>query len=173
MPIFENFRKHFTPVQPLSQGTVQMQAAPADAPPYRLHLRMHADGSGVLIVNASTVLHLNPTATEYAHHFIKGTGEEEAATAISKRYRVSKKQALADYRDFTDRIQSLISTPDLDPVTVLDFDRVRPYETSLTAPLRLDCALTYRLPPGENPLCRADQACDTGVDHRGMEWSAG
>jgi hypothetical protein len=152
MPIFENIRKHFTPVQPLSQGTVQMQAAPADAPPYRLHLRMHADGSGVLIVNASTVLHLNPTATEYAHHFIKGTGEEEAANAISKRYRVSKKQALADYRDFTDRIQSLISTPDLDPVTVLDFDRVRPYETSLTAPLRLDCALTYRLPPGENPL---------------------
>ncbi len=152
MPIFENFRKRFTPVQPLSQGTVQMQAAPEDAPPYRLHLRMHADGSGVLIVNASTVLHLNPTATEYAHHFIKGTSEEEAAAAVSKRYRVSKKQALADYLDFIDRIQSLISTPDLDPVTVLDFDRVRPYETSLTAPLRLDCALTYRLPPEADPL---------------------
>jgi hypothetical protein len=152
MPIFENFRKRFTPVQPLSQGTVQMQAAPEDAPPYRLHLRMHADGSGVLIVNASTVLHLNPTATEYAHHFIKGTSKEEAAAAVSKRYRVSKKQALADYLDFIDRIQSLISTPDLDPVTVLDFDRVRPYETSLTAPLRLDCALTYRLPPEADPL---------------------
>jgi hypothetical protein len=152
MPIFENIRKRFAPVQPLSQGTVQMQAAPEDASPYRLHLRMHADGSGVLIVNASTVLHLNSTATEYAHHFIKGSSEEEAAAAISKRYRVSKKQALADYQDFIDRIQSLISTPDLDPVTVLDFDRVRPYETSLTAPLRLDCALTYRLPPGANPL---------------------
>jgi organic radical activating enzyme len=148
MPIFENLRKHFAPVQPLSQGTINMQAAPEDASPYRLHLRMHADGSGVLIVNASTVLHLNPTATEYAHQYIKGGSDEEAASAISKRYRVSKKQALVDYQDFIGRIQSLISTPDLDPVTVLDFDRVRPYETNLTAPLRLDCALTYRLPPG-------------------------
>jgi hypothetical protein len=152
MPIFENLRKIFTPVQPLSPGTLQMQAAPEDALPYRLHLRMHPDGSGILIVNASTVLHLNSTATEYAHHFIKGTNEEDAAAAISKRYRVNKKQALEDYRDFTERVGALISTPDLDPVTMLDFERVRPYETSLTAPLRLDCALTYRLPPGADPL---------------------
>jgi Radical SAM superfamily len=152
MPIFESWKKIFTPVQPLSAGTLQMQAAPEDALPYRLHLRMHPDGSGVLIVNASTVLHLNPTATEYAHHFIKGDSEAEAAAAISKRYRVGKKQALEDYRDFTERIQALISTPDLDPVTMLDFERIRPYETNLTAPLRLDCALTYRLPPGADSL---------------------
>jgi organic radical activating enzyme len=150
MPIFGNFRKIFTPVQPLTAGTLQMQAAPQDAPPYRLHLRMHSDGSGILIVNASTVLHLNPTATEYAHHFIKGDSVEDAAAAISKRYRVNKNQARGDYADFTERVQALISTPDLDPVTMLDFERVRPYETSLSAPLRLDCALTYRLPLGAN-----------------------
>jgi len=148
MPIFGNFRKIFIPVQPLSAGTFQMQAAPQDSPPYRLHLRMHSDGSGILIVNASTILHLNPTATEYAYHFIKGASEEDAAAAVSKRYRINRKQARGDYLDFTERIQALISTPDLDPVTMLDFERVRPYETSLTAPLRLDCALTYRLPPG-------------------------
>jgi len=152
MPIFGNLRQIFTPVKPLSPGTVQMQVAPEDAPPYRLHLRMHADGSGILIVNASTVLHLNPTATEYAYHFIKGTGEDETAKAISKRYRVNRKKALEDCRDFIDRVQALISIPDLDPVTMLDFERVRPYDTSLTAPLRLDCALTYRLPPGADPI---------------------
>jgi len=152
MPIFDAIRNHFTPVKPLSAGTVHVQASPEDAAPYRLHLRMHPDGSGVLIVNASTVLHLNPTATEYAHQFITGAPDEKAAAAISKRYRVGRKQALADYQDFVDRIQALISTPDLDPVTVLDFERVRPYETSLSAPLRLDCALTYRLPPEANPL---------------------
>ena len=110
MPIFGNLRQIFTPVQPLSSGTVQMQVAPEDAPPYRLHLRMHADGSGILIVNASTVLHLNPTATEYAYHFIKGTGEDETAKAISKRYRVNRKQALEDYQYFIERVQALIST---------------------------------------------------------------
>jgi hypothetical protein len=152
MPIFGNFRKIFIPVKPLSPGAMQMQVAPENAPPYRLHLRMHADGTGILIVNASTVLHLNPTATEYAYHFIKGTSEDDAAASISKRYRVNRKQAAEDYRYFIERVQALISTPDLDPVTMLDFERVRPYETGLTAPLRLDCALTYRLPPGADQL---------------------
>jgi hypothetical protein len=152
MPIFGDLRKIFIPVQPLSAGTVQKQVAPADAPPYRLHLRMHSDGTGILIVNASTVLHLNPTATEYAYHFIQGSSEEETANAISKRYRVNRKQALEDYQYFIERVQALISTPDLDPVTMLDFERVRPYDTALTAPLRLDCALTYRLPPGADPI---------------------
>jgi hypothetical protein len=151
MPIFGDLRKIFIPVQPLSAGTVQKQVAPEDAPPYRLHLRMHSDGTGILIVNASTVLHLNPTATEYAYHFIQGTSEEETAKTISERYRVNRKQALEDYRFFIDRVQALISTPDLDPVTMLEFERVRPYDASLTAPLRLDCALTYRLPPGADP----------------------
>jgi hypothetical protein len=152
MPIFGDLRKIFIPVQPLSAGTVQKQVAPADAPPYRLHLRMHSDGTGILIVNASTVLHLNPTATEYAYHFIQGSSEEETANAISKRYRVNRKQALEDYQYFIERVQALISTPDLDPVSMLDFERVRPYDTALTAPLRLDCALTYRLPPGADPI---------------------
>ncbi len=152
MPLFGDIRKVFIPVKPLEAGTVQKQVALEGAPPYRLHLRMHSDGSGVLVVNASTVLHLNPTATEYAYHFIKGTSEDEMAGAVSSRYRVNKKQALEDYRDFIARVQALISTPDLDPVSMLDFERVRPYETSLTAPLRLDCALTYRLPSGADPL---------------------
>ena len=152
MPIFGDLRKIFIPVQPLSAGTVQKQVAPEDAPPYRLHLRMHSDGTGILIVNASTVLHLNPTATEYAFHFIQGSSEEETAKVISERYRVNRKQALEDYQYFIDRVQALISTPDLDPVTMLDFERVRPYDTALTAPLRLDCALTYRLPPGADPI---------------------
>ncbi|MCK7482054.1 MAG: hypothetical protein M0C28_36560 [Candidatus Moduliflexus flocculans] len=38
-----------------------------------MHLRLQQDGSGILIINASTILQLNPTAAEYAFHFIKGT----------------------------------------------------------------------------------------------------
>ena len=119
---------------------------------YRLHLRVEPDGSGVLIINASRVVHLNPTATEYAYHFIKDSSEDDASRSISARYRVSRKQALEDYHYFIERIQALVTTPDLDPVTMLEFERVRPYETDLTAPLRLDCALTYRLPAGADPI---------------------
>ena len=125
-----------------------MQAMLEDESPYRLHLRLRADGSGTLVVNASTILHLNATASEYAYHFIKGTPPEEAAKEISKRYRISKGVALEDYQDFVGRIQTLIDTPDLDPVSFLDFERVAPHSADLTAPVRLDCALTYKLPTG-------------------------
>lgn len=145
MKIINRVAEHFSKVQPLPMGTHHMQSM-QDEKPYRLHVRLRNDGSGMLIVNASTVLHLNPTATEYAYHFIKGTTPEDAAKQIASRYRVSKENALTDYNDFVDRIQTLISTPDLDPVSFLDFERVAPHSGDLTAPLRLDCALTYHLP---------------------------
>jgi hypothetical protein len=133
----------FTKVTPLPVGTFHLQTL-QDEKPYRLHLRLQKDGSGLLILNASTVMQLNPTAAECAFHFIKGTVPEEAAKQISARYRVDRKTALADFNSFADRIQTLISTPDLDPASFLDFERVQPHSTDAT--LRLDCAITYRLP---------------------------
>jgi organic radical activating enzyme len=148
MKIFNRLADQFSKVKPLPVGTHHMQAMLEDEVPYRLHLRLRADGSGTLVVNASTILHLNPTAAEYAYHLIKGTPPEEAAKEISKRYRITKGVALEDYQDFVDRIHTLIDTPDLDPISYLDFERVTPHSADLTAPVRLDCALTYKLPSG-------------------------
>lgn len=163
-------KKFFTKVQPIQVGIYQKQSAPQDQPPYRIHLRLQHDGSGVLIVNASTVLHLNPTAAEYAFHFIKGTAPEDAAKEIASRYRVNKNIALQDFNDFAARIQRLVTATDLDPVSYLDFERVAPHSTDLTAPLRLDCALTYRLPAGTQadyaPTKRVDRELTTD------EWCA-
>ena len=161
MNFFNRLTERFTKVTPLPEGLHHMQAAPENERPFRVHLRLRKDGSGILIVNASTVLHLNPTAAEYAFHFIKGTDPEEAAKQISARYRVKKEVALQDFRDFMDRIQTMISTPDLDPVSYLDFERVAPHSADLTAPLRLDCALTYKLPDG----IHAEYAPTKRVDH--------
>jgi hypothetical protein len=147
MKIVNRLADQFSKVKPLPEGTHHLQAMLEDETPYRLHLRLRKDGSGTLVVNASTILHLNPTAAEYAYHFIKGTPPEEAAKEISNRYRISKGVALEDYQDFVGRIRTLIETPDLDPVSFLDFERVAPHSGDLEAPLRLDCALTYRLPP--------------------------
>lgn len=147
MKIINRLADQFSNVKPLPEGAHHMQATLEDDKPYRLHLRLRPDGSGTLVVNASTILHLNPTAAEYAYHFIKGTPPEEAAREISKRYRTSKGVALEDFQDFVGRIRALIETPDLDPVSFLDFERVAPHSGDLTAPVRLDCALTYRLPP--------------------------
>jgi organic radical activating enzyme len=141
-------RERFTKVTPMPAQTYHYQSPAGDEPAYRLHLRLQKDGSGILIVNAATVLHLNPSAAEFAFHMIKGTTPEEVAKEFQHRYRVGREIALQDFTGFRDRIQELIHTPDLDPVTYLDFERVAPHSQDLTAPLRLDCALTYQLPTG-------------------------
>jgi len=176
--IINFLREQFTRTQPLPAGTHHYQSQP-DEPAYRLHLRMQPDGSGILIVNAATVLHLNPTAAEYAYHMMKGTPPEEVAQSVSKRYRVSKDTARHDFSDFRDRVQTMIHTPDLDPVTYLDFERVAPHSQALTAPLRLDCALTYRLPAATqaeySPTKRVDRELTTEEWQTIMDkaWAAG
>ena len=169
-------QKFFTKTEPLPAGTHHMQAA-QDEKPYRLHLRLHKDGSGLLILNASTVLQLNPTAAEYAYHFIKGTAPDEAAKQVATRYRVDRKTALADFNNFIDQIETLISTPDLDPASFLNFERAQPHSTEST--LRLDCALTYRLPESNHteyaPVKRVDRELTTSEWQSILDkaWQAG
>jgi len=176
MNIFNRITDQFSKVQPLPVGTHHMQAT-EDEKPYRLHLRLQKDGSGLLILNASTVLQLNPTAAEYAFHFIKGTEPNEAAEQISKRYRVDRKIALADFANFADQIHTLISTPDLDPASFLGFERVAPHSADTT--LRLDCALTYQLPENTQaqyaPVKRVERELNTDEWKLIMDkaWQAG
>jgi organic radical activating enzyme len=145
--VIDFIRERFTIARPLPAGSHSFQSG-LDEPAYRLHLRMQPDGSGILIVNAATVLHLNPTATEFAYHMMKGGIPEAVARVVASRYNIKRSDAQQDYVEFRDRIQTLIHTPDLDPVSYLDFERVSPHSQDLTAPLRLDCALTYQLPAG-------------------------
>jgi pyruvate-formate lyase-activating enzyme len=179
MNVINRITRRFSKVQPLPAGVHQFQAAPNAERPYRLHLRLEADGSGVLVVNAATVLHLNPTAAECAFHFVQGTPPDQAAKQIASRYRVSWEAALKDYQDSAARIETLATTPDLDPVSYLDFERVSPHSADLTAPLRLDCALTYRLPEGASaeyaPTKRVDRELTTEEWQLILEkaWQAG
>ena len=147
----QSLRSFFSPIQPIAPGMYHYIAPQNDPRNYRLHLRVEGDGNGILIVNASTVLHLNQTAAEYAYYFVHNTPAEQVAKKVAQRYRVDAEQAFADYRNLGERILTLVETPDLDPVTFLDFNRSTPYAGKLTAPYRLDCALTYRLPPDADP----------------------
>lgn len=163
--IRESIRRRLTPITPIEAGVYHYQAPQDDPRNYRLHLRIEKNGEGVMIVNASTVLHLNQTAAEYAFYLVQGMTEEYAGNAVASRYRVSYKQALQDYSDFLEQIDTLVTIPDLDPVAYLGFDRTRPYSGEITAPYRLDCALTYQLPPGIDPQfaphTRASQVLST------------
>ena len=56
----------------------------------RIHLRIDPDGTGTLIVNASSVMHLNPTAAFMAWLILEGKTEDERVQALRARYSVSK-----------------------------------------------------------------------------------
>ena len=145
MSFFQNIlNKIFPPFQPISPGIYHYQAPPDADFPYRLHLRIEENGEGILIVNASTVLHLNQTATEYAYYLVNQIPDSEITRKVKQRYRVPGAQALDDYKDLAEKIEIMINTPDLDPITFLDFERQEPYSAQSSIPYRLDCALTYK-----------------------------
>jgi hypothetical protein len=144
-------------VEPLKPGIYHYIASEDSPIPYRLHLRIEEGGMSILIVNAATVLHLNETATAHALQLVQGASTNEAAKAISQRYRVGLGQAIDDFEVLKQKIITIATNPDVDPVLFMGLDREDPYESTPAAPYRLDIALTYSTnPDGElDPLARA------------------
>jgi len=163
--LFAIFQRDKSVPEPIPAGVYHFQSPANDPANYRLHLRVEPNGAGILVLNASTVLHLNATAVEYAYHLINRTPPEDTAKKVSSRYRVKYNLALSDFNAFKNNIDALIATPDLDPVTMLGFDRHIPYTDSISAPYRLDLALTYNLPKNSDlnsaPQKRVDRELST------------
>jgi radical SAM protein with 4Fe4S-binding SPASM domain len=109
-----------------------------------LQLRVEPDGQGLLVINANTVLYLNETAAAHAFFFMQGMTMDEAVKKIKRMYRVNKKTA----RDYHERliytVSTLAQTEEVCPVSFLDVERVDPFTQELSAPLRVDLALTFR-----------------------------
>lgn len=141
----------FTP-KPLQENTYRGNFPLPDGTNCRMHLRINEQGEGILILNASTILHLNPSATEYAYHLIHQTDEDTIVKELVKRYQVSASSVQSDFETFRGRLESLISSPDLDPESFLDIDRIELHKDRFSSPLRLDCALTYQTSEGSSPL---------------------
>ena len=127
--------------EPPAAGVYHLQGSGSGDVPYRLHLRIEPDGTGVLVANASTILHLNATAAEHAALFVQGLSEEAAASRMAARYRVGLFRARKDTRRLREQITEMATRRDQDPVVVLGMDRAEPYAHGLTAPYRLAPAL--------------------------------
>ncbi|HKZ55653.1 MAG TPA: radical SAM protein, partial [Anaerolineales bacterium] len=155
-PILSRVLRQASPPEPIAAGTYHYQAPAEAAIPYRLHLRVDEKGDGLLIVNASTILHLNATATAHAYEVVRGASAKEGATAIAQRYRVAKRQARADHEQLRQKLTAIATAPDVDPVLYYGLERAEPYTLPTSAPFRLDLALTYAMDPDGalDPLAR-------------------
>jgi radical SAM protein with 4Fe4S-binding SPASM domain len=110
----------------------------------RMHLRLEEDGRGLLLVNASRVYHLNPSAAWMAYLQLEETPEGEAVSALTRRFRVKARQALEDYRTFAEQMAVMTHPDDHCAVCELDMDTTAPFSARLSAPYRMDLALSYR-----------------------------
>lgn len=110
----------------------------------RIHLRVDPDGSSLLLVNASRVLHLNPTATFMAHLVLAEIPEKQAVQSLTRRYRLSKTKAWNDYTHFKTDLAELLRPDGACPIHELNLDVTAPFSSQPTAPYRMDLAVTYR-----------------------------
>jgi radical SAM protein with 4Fe4S-binding SPASM domain len=110
----------------------------------RIHLRIDPDGTGTLIVNASSVMHLNPTAAFMAWMILEEKQEQEIVSSITKNYRVNSSQAKDDLSAFRFQLSELLRPDGACAIHDLELEMNMPFSARPTAPYRMDLAITYR-----------------------------
>ena len=124
----------------------------------RLHLRVDPDGSGLLTVNASGVLHLNATAIFLMKLILDGKTKEQSIATVRKVYKAKPKQIEDDYDKIIEIINQLETTEDACPMMNLNVATTKPFGKKILAPYRADLALTY--------------ACNNKCQHCYVAWPA-
>jgi hypothetical protein len=74
----------------------------------RIHLRVDPDLSGLLVVNASRVMHLNPSALYMAYLTLEKVDEKFALQALQDRFKAPSKQLKQDFLATRERVEALI-----------------------------------------------------------------
>jgi radical SAM protein with 4Fe4S-binding SPASM domain len=110
----------------------------------RIHLRIDADGSGILLVNANRSYHLNPSAAFLAYLVLNKTPEPLAIQSMIQIYRVQKKIAEMDFHSMKEQLSELIRPDGACPICDLDLETIAPFSSRPSAPYRMDLAITYK-----------------------------
>ncbi len=160
MTVRDRVKRWFEPHQPLKPGIYEYHTPPDASQQFRLHLRVEKDGHGVLLINAARVLHLNQTATELASLILQEKTAEEASREVARRYKVNPATAQADFEELQETIWTIAqSGEETCPVTYLDVERIDPCSAELSAPYRMDLALTYHC-QNDCPHCYVERPRD-------------
>lgn len=110
----------------------------------RLHLRVDPDGTGTLVINASSILHLNPTASLIAYHHLGGSSSTEIQSKVKGAFREAPQNILEEINLITADLESFIYADGKPVNTYSGIEIDSPYSHHPRAPYRMDLALTYR-----------------------------
>ena len=144
MGLFDRFhnRRSSSLIQPPDQGLYHFQWNHGEQKS-RLHLRIDPDDTGLLIVNANRVFHLNPSATHMAYYVLNKVPSQQVAQLLSRRFKVPPHTVLEDYRSYSESLADLLDERAC-PICDLQMETSIPFTLKPTAPYRMDIALTYR-----------------------------
>lgn len=140
---FNEINSKFTEAGPPSPGLFHYERK-SIGERSRVHLRIDPDGSGLLLVNASRVMYLNPTAAYMSYLALEEIPQDWAIRSITKRYNVPKDEARYDYAQLNENLNQLIRPDGACPIHELDLEIRPPFSIHPSAPYRMDLALTYR-----------------------------
>lgn len=110
----------------------------------RVHLRIDPDDSGLLMVNASKVVQLNPTAALMAYFYLEKTPVQKITRYFMHNFATSRKQVLGDLLTTSLQLGEIIHKDGGCPICDLDLEIKTPFSARPSAPYRMDLALTYR-----------------------------
>jgi len=117
----------------------------------RIHLRIDAGGSGVLFVDATDAIHLNPSAAMIVKFALDGLPQDRVAPALNGRFAQVKNDEIQGH---VERMYALVhhlsTSTDACPTCGLEAIRSPLFSNPVTAPYKADLALTY----GCNNACR-------------------
>lgn len=136
-------RVFYTPPPPPAAGLYHYQLS-INGGKSRVHLRIEADGYGLLIINANHIFHLNPTAAYAAYLHSQHLPASHIANAIRRYYQVSAQQARQHLDAFLPQLESILDPNGPCPVCDLNLETLAPFSANPSAPYRMDLAITYR-----------------------------
>lgn len=110
----------------------------------RIHLRLDADGTGTLIVNANSIMHLNPTAAFMAWMILEGKSDAEITKAAQKTWKVENGLLEQDLSNFHFQLDELLRPDGACAIHDLELEMNMPFSARPSAPYRMDLAITYR-----------------------------
>ena len=110
----------------------------------RIHLRLEPDKSAILMIDAYRVVHLNATAAAMVKYFLDDFPLPQSIRRLATAFRVSRKRAEHDYKETLEKIDLLVNHGEFCPVSYFGIDKIEAFQMPVSAPYRMDLALTYR-----------------------------
>ncbi|MEL7625786.1 MAG: radical SAM protein [Anaerolineaceae bacterium] len=110
-----------------------------------LHLRVDEDLSGLLVINASKIIYLNQSALAMAYLHLNKVKKQESIEIMLDKFDVDEAALTADFDATVAKIEALIDENNpVCPICDLGLSTNMPFSAKLSAPYRMDLAITYR-----------------------------